>query len=159
MPKSCMNSGICVFYFSRAATDHNADNTTAILREWLKNVQNLYHDVEWRPMEDPQWVLQGGAGWSCSNYISNFVIFFFFLFSFWWGLFYWNCVLVEHIKRSLISVKQFMQNFGEKSIFHSVIQHLQLLSLHGKEITSKATGIKNCYSLSAREQRNRSPFP
>ncbi|OXB84329.1 UNVERIFIED_CONTAM: hypothetical protein H355_007212 [Colinus virginianus] len=36
------------------ATDHNADNTTAILREWLKNVQNLYHDVEWRPMEDPQ---------------------------------------------------------------------------------------------------------
>ncbi|KGL76376.1 Procollagen galactosyltransferase 2, partial [Tinamus guttatus] len=37
-----------------AATDHNIDNTTAILREWLKNVQNLYHDVEWRPMEDPQ---------------------------------------------------------------------------------------------------------
>ena len=40
--------------FSRVATYHNADNTTAILREWLKNVQNLYHDVEWRPMEDPQ---------------------------------------------------------------------------------------------------------
>ncbi|KAK4820405.1 hypothetical protein QYF61_026241 [Mycteria americana] len=38
----------------RAATDHNVDNTTAILREWLKNVQHLYHDVEWRPMEDPQ---------------------------------------------------------------------------------------------------------
>ncbi|XP_067156513.1 procollagen galactosyltransferase 2 isoform X1 [Apteryx mantelli] len=37
-----------------AATDHNVDNTTAILREWLKNVQNLYHYVEWRPMEDPQ---------------------------------------------------------------------------------------------------------
>ncbi|XP_065698529.1 procollagen galactosyltransferase 2 isoform X1 [Patagioenas fasciata] len=36
------------------ATDHNVDNTTAILREWLKNVQNLYHDVEWRPMEEPQ---------------------------------------------------------------------------------------------------------
>ncbi|KFQ35888.1 Procollagen galactosyltransferase 2, partial [Mesitornis unicolor] len=36
------------------ATDHNVDNTTAILREWLKNVQKLYHDVEWRPMEDPQ---------------------------------------------------------------------------------------------------------
>ncbi|XP_064520148.1 procollagen galactosyltransferase 2 isoform X1 [Pseudopipra pipra] len=37
-----------------AATDHNVDNTTAILREWLKNVQHLYHDVEWRPMEEPQ---------------------------------------------------------------------------------------------------------
>ncbi|NXP25128.1 GT252 galactosyltransferase, partial [Scytalopus superciliaris] len=37
-----------------AATDHNIDNTTAILREWLKNVQHLYHDVEWRPMEEPQ---------------------------------------------------------------------------------------------------------
>lgn len=39
--------------FARAATDHNIDNTTAILREWLKNVQHLYHDVEWRPMEEP----------------------------------------------------------------------------------------------------------
>uniref|UniRef100_A0A8C5UER1 Uncharacterized protein n=1 Tax=Malurus cyaneus samueli TaxID=2593467 RepID=A0A8C5UER1_9PASS len=36
-----------------AATDHNIDNTTAMLREWLKNVQHLYHDVEWRPMEEP----------------------------------------------------------------------------------------------------------
>ncbi|XP_068096230.1 procollagen galactosyltransferase 2 isoform X2 [Hyperolius riggenbachi] len=37
-----------------AATDHNIDNTTAVLREWLKNVQQLYHFVEWRPMSDPQ---------------------------------------------------------------------------------------------------------
>ncbi|XP_065265570.1 procollagen galactosyltransferase 2 [Emys orbicularis] len=37
-----------------AATDHNVDNTTEILREWLKNVQKLYHYVEWRPMEEPQ---------------------------------------------------------------------------------------------------------
>ncbi|ETE67874.1 Procollagen galactosyltransferase 2, partial [Ophiophagus hannah] len=36
------------------ATDHNIDNTTAMLREWLKNVQKLYHYVEWRPMDDPQ---------------------------------------------------------------------------------------------------------
>ncbi|KAL7852006.1 hypothetical protein SRHO_G00177910 [Serrasalmus rhombeus] len=35
------------------ATDHNVDNTTAMLREWLTNVQNLYHYVEWRPQEDP----------------------------------------------------------------------------------------------------------
>nr|XP_060630476.1 procollagen galactosyltransferase 2 [Anolis sagrei ordinatus] len=36
------------------ATDHNVDNTTGILKEWLKNVQKLYHYVEWRPMEEPQ---------------------------------------------------------------------------------------------------------
>ncbi|KTG39063.1 hypothetical protein cypCar_00047212 [Cyprinus carpio] len=36
------------------ATDHNSDNTTAILREWLINVQNFYHYVEWRPQEEPR---------------------------------------------------------------------------------------------------------
>ncbi|XP_076142678.1 procollagen galactosyltransferase 1 [Alosa pseudoharengus] len=35
------------------ATDHNIDNTTAILREWLIQVQSLYHYVEWRPQEEP----------------------------------------------------------------------------------------------------------
>lgn len=50
--KPCANCFLC-FCFARAATDHNIDNTTAILREWLKNVQHLYHDVEWRPMEEP----------------------------------------------------------------------------------------------------------
>ncbi|XP_029946364.1 procollagen galactosyltransferase 1 [Salarias fasciatus] len=35
------------------ATDHNEDNTTAILRDWLVKVQNLYHYVEWRPKEEP----------------------------------------------------------------------------------------------------------
>ncbi|KAJ8283564.1 hypothetical protein COCON_G00024140, partial [Conger conger] len=34
------------------ATDHNVDNTTAILRDWLIQVQNLYHYVEWRPLEE-----------------------------------------------------------------------------------------------------------
>ncbi|KAG9262809.1 procollagen galactosyltransferase 1-like [Astyanax mexicanus] len=34
------------------ATDHNSDNTTAMLREWLIKVQNLYHYVEWRPEEE-----------------------------------------------------------------------------------------------------------
>ncbi|XP_051509864.1 procollagen galactosyltransferase 2-like [Myxocyprinus asiaticus] len=37
-----------------AATDHNVDNTTAVLREWLKNRQSRYHYVEWRPMEEPR---------------------------------------------------------------------------------------------------------
>lgn len=36
------------------ATDHNADNTTAVLREWLIGVQSLYHYVEWRPQEEPR---------------------------------------------------------------------------------------------------------
>ncbi|KAM9384326.1 procollagen galactosyltransferase 2 [Pholidichthys leucotaenia] len=37
-----------------AATDHNVDNTTAMLREWLKRAQRDYHYVEWRPMEEPR---------------------------------------------------------------------------------------------------------
>ncbi|KAM7410120.1 hypothetical protein PAMA_001528 [Pampus argenteus] len=37
-----------------AATDHNMDNTTAMLREWLKEAQRIYHYVEWRPMEEPR---------------------------------------------------------------------------------------------------------
>uniref|UniRef100_A0A8C8DYW0 Cerebral endothelial cell adhesion molecule n=1 Tax=Oryzias sinensis TaxID=183150 RepID=A0A8C8DYW0_9TELE len=36
-----------------AATDHNVDNTTAILREWLTVMQKYYHYVEWRPMDQP----------------------------------------------------------------------------------------------------------
>ncbi|KAJ8419001.1 hypothetical protein AAFF_G00005000 [Aldrovandia affinis] len=36
-----------------AATDHSLDNSTAMLREWLKQVQSMYHYVEWRPMEEP----------------------------------------------------------------------------------------------------------
>uniref|UniRef100_A0A3B4URR6 procollagen galactosyltransferase n=1 Tax=Seriola dumerili TaxID=41447 RepID=A0A3B4URR6_SERDU len=36
------------------ATDHNEDNTTAILRNWLVQVQSLYHYVEWRPKEEPR---------------------------------------------------------------------------------------------------------
>ncbi|XP_008284450.1 procollagen galactosyltransferase 2 [Stegastes partitus] len=36
-----------------AATDHNLDNTTAILKEWLTVMQKYYHYVEWRPMDKP----------------------------------------------------------------------------------------------------------
>uniref|UniRef100_A0AAY4DHS7 procollagen galactosyltransferase n=1 Tax=Denticeps clupeoides TaxID=299321 RepID=A0AAY4DHS7_9TELE len=36
------------------ATDHNVDNTTALLRDWLLKVQKLYHNVEWRPQEKPR---------------------------------------------------------------------------------------------------------
>ncbi|XP_054976582.1 procollagen galactosyltransferase 2 isoform X2 [Sorex araneus] len=37
-----------------AATDHNVDNTTEILREWLRGVQRAYHYVEWRPLAEPR---------------------------------------------------------------------------------------------------------
>uniref|UniRef100_A0A6Q2Y367 Glycosyl transferase family 25 domain-containing protein n=1 Tax=Esox lucius TaxID=8010 RepID=A0A6Q2Y367_ESOLU len=37
-----------------AATDHSVDNSTAMLREWLKQAQDQYHYVEWRPMEEPR---------------------------------------------------------------------------------------------------------
>ncbi|CAF95848.1 unnamed protein product, partial [Tetraodon nigroviridis] len=37
-----------------AAADHNVDNTTAMLREWLKWAQHVYHYVEWRPMDEPR---------------------------------------------------------------------------------------------------------
>ncbi|CAL8281083.1 unnamed protein product [Lota lota] len=36
-----------------AASDHNVDNTTAILQEWLRGVQSQYHSVEWRPLLQP----------------------------------------------------------------------------------------------------------
>uniref|UniRef100_A0A8C9ZQH3 procollagen galactosyltransferase n=1 Tax=Sander lucioperca TaxID=283035 RepID=A0A8C9ZQH3_SANLU len=36
------------------ATDHNEDNTTAILRDWLVKMKSLYHYVEWRPKEEPR---------------------------------------------------------------------------------------------------------
>ncbi|XP_067460737.1 procollagen galactosyltransferase 2-like [Thunnus thynnus] len=36
-----------------AASDHSEDNSTAMLQEWLRGVQHLYHSVEWRPMEQP----------------------------------------------------------------------------------------------------------
>ncbi|XP_055963968.1 procollagen galactosyltransferase 2 [Sorex fumeus] len=37
-----------------AATDHNVDNTTEILREWLRGVKSAYHYVEWRPLAEPR---------------------------------------------------------------------------------------------------------
>uniref|UniRef100_A0A9J7YT66 procollagen galactosyltransferase n=1 Tax=Cyprinus carpio carpio TaxID=630221 RepID=A0A9J7YT66_CYPCA len=47
------DSELATFLLDWVATDHNSDNTTAILREWLINVQNFYHYVEWRPQEEP----------------------------------------------------------------------------------------------------------
>ncbi|XP_043940389.1 procollagen galactosyltransferase 1 isoform X2 [Protopterus annectens] len=46
------------------------DNTTAILREWLVNVQNEYHKVEWRPMEEPRAYRdeEGPKDWTNSRY-------------------------------------------------------------------------------------------
>uniref|UniRef100_A0A8C4XHK0 Collagen beta(1-O)galactosyltransferase 2b n=1 Tax=Erpetoichthys calabaricus TaxID=27687 RepID=A0A8C4XHK0_ERPCA len=37
-----------------AASDHNVDNTSVVLQEWLKNVQKLYHHVEWKNVQEPR---------------------------------------------------------------------------------------------------------
>ncbi|KAG2461660.1 GT252 galactosyltransferase, partial [Polypterus senegalus] len=37
-----------------AASDHNVDNTSAVLQEWQKNVQKLYHHVEWKNVQEPR---------------------------------------------------------------------------------------------------------
>lgn len=47
-----MNNAFTLPSFHRVATDHNKDNTTAILRSWLIEVQNDYNYVEWRPDDD-----------------------------------------------------------------------------------------------------------
>lgn len=41
----------------RVATDHSIDNTTYLLRDWLIDVQKLYHNVEWRPKEEPRFAV------------------------------------------------------------------------------------------------------
>ncbi|XP_077573035.1 procollagen galactosyltransferase 2 [Stigmatopora nigra] len=53
-----------------AASDHNVDNTTAMLREWLKNARGIYHDVEWRPMEEPRSYVDewGPKHWPASRF-------------------------------------------------------------------------------------------
>lgn len=51
-PSPSLHSLSCSVY--RVATDHNADNTSAVLREWLVAVKGLYHSVEWRPSEEPR---------------------------------------------------------------------------------------------------------
>ncbi|XP_072841112.2 inactive glycosyltransferase 25 family member 3 [Pogona vitticeps] len=35
------------------ATDHNVDNTTEILHEWLTAMESHYRYIEWRPVEEP----------------------------------------------------------------------------------------------------------
>uniref|UniRef100_A0A8C2V3S2 procollagen galactosyltransferase n=2 Tax=Chinchilla lanigera TaxID=34839 RepID=A0A8C2V3S2_CHILA len=52
------------------ATDHNADNTSAVLREWLVAVKSLYHSVEWRPAEEPRSYPdeEGPKHWSDARY-------------------------------------------------------------------------------------------
>lgn len=38
----------------RCATDHNSDNTTAMLQEWLGAVGKDYHSVAWKVQEEPR---------------------------------------------------------------------------------------------------------
>lgn len=39
----------------RCATDHNVDNTTEMLQEWLATVGNDYAAVVWRPEGESRW--------------------------------------------------------------------------------------------------------
>ncbi|XP_029931190.1 procollagen galactosyltransferase 2-like [Myripristis murdjan] len=54
-----------------AASDHNVDNTSAVLQQWLRGVQQLYHSVEWRPAEEPSSYAeeQGLKHWPKSRFI------------------------------------------------------------------------------------------
>lgn len=40
--------------YPRCATDHNSDNTTAMLQEWLGAVGKDYHSVAWKVQEEPR---------------------------------------------------------------------------------------------------------
>ncbi|XP_073347732.1 procollagen galactosyltransferase 2-like [Pagrus major] len=53
-----------------AASDHSVDNSTALLQEWLRGVQHLYHSVEWRPAEQPSFYAdeQGPKHWPVSRF-------------------------------------------------------------------------------------------
>nr|XP_033507194.1 procollagen galactosyltransferase 2 [Epinephelus lanceolatus] len=53
-----------------ASSDHSVDNSTAMLHEWLRGVQHLYHSVEWRPAEQPSSYAdeQGPKHWPDSRF-------------------------------------------------------------------------------------------
>ncbi|XP_036940548.1 procollagen galactosyltransferase 2-like [Acanthopagrus latus] len=53
-----------------AASDHSVDNSTALLQEWLRGVQHLYHSVEWRPVEQPSFYADelGPKHWPVSRF-------------------------------------------------------------------------------------------
>ncbi|KAI2666028.1 Procollagen galactosyltransferase 1 [Labeo rohita] len=59
-----------LYVSDRVATDHNIDNTTYLLRDWLINVQKLYHYVEWRPKEEPgkYYDEEGPKDWTNERY-------------------------------------------------------------------------------------------
>lgn len=41
-------------FYPRCATDHNSDNTTAMLQEWLWAVGKDYHSVVLKVQEEPR---------------------------------------------------------------------------------------------------------
>lgn len=41
-------------FYPRCATDHNSDNTTAMLQEWLGAVGKDYHSVVLKVQEEPR---------------------------------------------------------------------------------------------------------
>ena len=43
-----------IYFVYRIASDHNIDNTAAILLEWVNKTQSLYHNVHVDVTNDPQ---------------------------------------------------------------------------------------------------------
>uniref|UniRef100_A0A670YM05 Glycosyltransferase 2-like domain-containing protein n=1 Tax=Pseudonaja textilis TaxID=8673 RepID=A0A670YM05_PSETE len=42
--------------FIWCTTDHNVDNTTQMLQEWLGAVENRYRSIVWKSVEEPRYV-------------------------------------------------------------------------------------------------------
>lgn len=53
-----LRTGI-LFCAHRCATDHNMDNTTGMLQEWLAAVGSDYATVVWKPEEEARWLTEG----------------------------------------------------------------------------------------------------
>lgn len=47
----------------RCATDHNVDNTTGMLQEWLAAMGRDYATVVWKPEDEARWLTEGAGGW------------------------------------------------------------------------------------------------
>lgn len=50
---------VILFCAHRCATDHNVDNTTGMLQEWLAAVGSDYAAVVWKPEEEARWLTEG----------------------------------------------------------------------------------------------------
>lgn len=91
---------ITIVSVNRVATDHNIDNTTAILRDWLIKVQSYYHYVEWRPDEEHRYVVSVHILlWSCRTLSNGTVCVYCSSFEDELGPKQWNNLRYEHVMK------------------------------------------------------------